>query len=252
MPVTTGTTTGTSSGGGSSSGQGGQNNGLTTGYVGAAGTNNGAWSGDGVNLGLTTGPKIYGNTAYGPAGGSAIAHATMSPASMAGMGMGPTNETYSNFMTPSGQSMYSNIGSQSFTAPNFSTAMSMANAANQMMSSQPPSRAGSAAPPPVVAPPPTPKLRAQQVVQGWLPSWPGTGQWWGNMPRGSYPAARSAVTKSDFAGSAPYSNSSTVSMNNQGNTAGYGPGSSFQSGSGWGPGGNPEGGYGSGGASFGY
>ena len=121
MPVETGTTTGTSasSGGGSSGGQGGQNNGLTTGYVGAPGTNNGAWSGDGVNLGLTTGTTWYGNTAFGPAGGMATGYATRDGQSLAGAGMGPTMGTYSNFNTMNGQPMFGGaLGGQGFNGMN--------------------------------------------------------------------------------------------------------------------------------------
>ena len=121
MPVETGTTTGTSasSGGGSSGGQGGQNNGLTKGYVGAPGTNNGAWSGDGVNLGLTTGTTWYGNTAFGPAGGMATGYATRDGQSLAGAGMAPTMGTYSNFNTMNGQPMFGGaLGGQGFNGMN--------------------------------------------------------------------------------------------------------------------------------------
>lgn len=241
MPVETGTTTGSSAGPGGGTGQGGQNSGLTTGYVGAAGTNRGAWSGDGQYLGLSTGPTIHGNTVFGPSGGSAIAHATMSSGSMAGMGMGPTNETYSNFKTPSGASMYPGLEGRSYTAPNFSGAMGAASADYARLHAP---SAGTPSPiskPVAAAPPPKPTLRPRvQAAIGWLPHWPGTGQWWGNQPRGSYPAAPPRPAAG-----------SMVNMNNQGNSAGYGPGYSGTT-DGWGPGTGREGGYGSGGASFGY
>lgn len=254
-------------GGQGGSGSGGSYNsnsstppGLTTGYVGSAGTNKGAWSGDGQYLGLSTGPKIYGNAAYGPSGGSAIAHATISPASLAAMGMGPTYETYSNFRTPTGQSMFSNIGGQSFTAPNFGSAMQQASIANQRMMAGTQRPGATSAPPPPVAPPPTPRPAVQRI-QGWLPSWPGTGQWWGNMPRGSYPAASQPAVMSSNFGPRAYDGGyiSSVKAGSPANNPSYGhvgDGSlsayGGSSSSGWGPGGNPEGGYGSGGAKFGY
>lgn len=119
MPVTTGTTTGTSAGGSGGMGGGGQNNGLTTGYVGAPGTNNGAWSGDGQNLGLTTTNTWYGNTAFGPAGGFMTGYSSRDPQSLAAAGMGPTMGTYSNFTTPSGQAMFGGaLGGQGFNGMN--------------------------------------------------------------------------------------------------------------------------------------
>lgn len=138
MPVTTGTTTGTSasSGGGSKSGGGqggssGSNPGLTKGYVGPAGTNRGAWSGDGQYLGLTTGPTIYGNTAFGPAGGMATGYATRDMQSLAQAGMGPTPGMYGNFMTPGGSPMFggSPVQGQSFQGMNAQQARAQALAA---------------------------------------------------------------------------------------------------------------------------
>ena len=58
------------------------------------------------NLGITTGSTIHGNTAFGPAGGNAIGHATRDARSLAGAGIGPSTGTYSNFRTPSGAPMF--------------------------------------------------------------------------------------------------------------------------------------------------
>lgn len=56
----------------------------------------------GAGLGIQTGNTIYGNTAFGPAGGKAVGYATRTgPIS----GMGPSLGTFSNFRTPAGAAM---------------------------------------------------------------------------------------------------------------------------------------------------
>jgi hypothetical protein len=57
----------------------------------------------GGGLGIKTGNTIYGNTAFGPAGGRAVGYATMTPGR--NFGMGPSINTYSNFRTPTGGAM---------------------------------------------------------------------------------------------------------------------------------------------------
>lgn len=231
---------------------GGGNKGLTTGYVGAAGTNKGAWSGDGKNLGLTTGTTIYGNTAYGPSGGSAIGHAMAEPTAI------PGKESYSQMMTPSGQPMFPGVHNQSFTAQNMGGAMAQARAASQRPSISPTAApqigrpAMRAAPPPRPVAPPVPRPSFRPVspsitnMYGRNPtSYP---QWTDGYHRpGSYPgpqlggvdALRSSYRGPDPSIGAPAPGGSTMHMNNEGNTAGYGNGGGWgfrSEGSGWGPG----------------
>lgn len=259
MPVTTGTTTGTSasSGGGSKGGGGqggssGSNPGLTTGYVGPAGTNRGAWSGDGQYLGLTTGPTIYGNTAFGPAGGFATGYATRDQASLAAAGMGPTPGTYSNFMTPGGRPMFGNSPMQGASAVGFPNANAAYNYMNQQYQNWLANRPKVAgllaeqgvptprpAAPPVTPPVPWNPAVPEEVVPGYRPPPSGyyPGAYWGG--NGVYSGVNRPPSYSP-------PNVSTTPQNNQG-------GNPLNSGgSGWGPSGNPEGGYGAGGARYSY
>lgn len=96
------------------------------GYTGAAGTNDGNWKGGG-NTGLTTGNTIYGNTAYGPAGGMAQGYATRDMASLNKAGQGPMMGTFSNFMGLGGQPAYGGaLGGMGFNAMNANEAAGMA------------------------------------------------------------------------------------------------------------------------------
>ena len=259
MPVETGTTTGTSasSGGGSSGGQGGQNNGLTKGYVGAPGTNNGAWSGDGVNLGLTTGTTWYGNTAFGPAGGMATGYATRDGQSLAGAGMAPTMGTYSNFNTMNGQPMFGGaLGGQGFNGMNANQAYGAAQTwYNQLRDYMQARRPGDVqtAPLPPMRPVPT-ALPVQQppltksmmpALFGGVPQQPPVG----GMPVG-YDPLRAAVAPD-------YSRNMTRNASNYNNPA-YGGAARGTMGNygattdGWGPGTGRQGGYNAGGASYGF
>lgn len=259
MPVETGTTTGTSasSGGGSSGGQGGQNNGLTKGYVGAPGTNNGAWSGDGVNLGLTTGTTWYGNTAFGPAGGMATGYATRDGQSLEAAGMGPTMGTYSNFNTLNGQPMFGGaLGGQGFNGMNANQAYAAAQTwYNQLRDYMQARRPGDVqtAPLPPMRPVPT-ALPVQQpplaksmmpALFGGVPQQPPVG----GMPVG-YDPLRAAVAPD-------YSRNMTRNASNYNNPA-YGGAARGTMGNygattdGWGPGTGRQGGYNAGGASYGF
>ena len=114
------------------------NGGVGGGYGGgAAGGRGGMGGGAGYNggygshTGLTTGNKMYGNSAYGPSGGMAQAYGTRDYASLNRAGMGPTVGSYGNFQTPQGQPMYgsSPVQGQSFYGMNMGQALSQANRA---------------------------------------------------------------------------------------------------------------------------
>lgn len=116
----------------------------------------------GGGLGLTTGKTIHGNTAFGPAGGNAVGHAM----SKGGTGMGPSNKSFSNFKTPTGQASFPNMGDRAVTARNAQQARGMMSA---LSSAQGPKRPGpkSANVVPTSAPPkarPKPKLGSMPKI----------------------------------------------------------------------------------------
>lgn len=178
--------------GGIGGGMGGGSRGGGAGYNGGAGS----------RTGLTTGNTIYGNTAFGRPGGNAVAYGMRDAASLNRAGMGPTVGSYGNFRTPSGAAMYGNspVQGQSFYGMNMGQALSQANRAQARQRPEgllggTPTAAGAPAYSAVeqemalpayedpmamyttLTPPKT------QPVMGWLPSWPGTGQWWGDQAR---------------------------------------------------------------------
>ena len=77
----------------------------------------------GAGLGIQTGSTIYGNTAFGPAGGRAVGYATRTgPIS----GTGPSMGVFSNFRTPTGAAMFSGaLQSRPVTARNPQQALGM-------------------------------------------------------------------------------------------------------------------------------
>ena len=82
--------------------------------------------GKGGSLGVTTGKTIYGNTAFGPAGGNATGYATRTGNIS---GTGPSMTTFSNFRTPSGGAMFSGrAGNTPVTARNAQQAAGMLSA----------------------------------------------------------------------------------------------------------------------------
>lgn len=81
-----------------------------------------------AGTGLTTGKTVYGNTAYGPAGGNATGYATMSRPG-ANYGMGPSTATYSNYRNLDGSQRFA--GNPSVTANNAGAG------ANQIAARQP-------------------------------------------------------------------------------------------------------------------
>ena len=104
------------SGGG---GKGGVSSGKTTSKSNSSGANMGG-------LGVTTGKTIYGNTAFGPAGGMATGYATRTGNIS---GIGPSMTTFSNFRTPSGSAMFSGqAGNTPVTARNAQQAAGMLSA----------------------------------------------------------------------------------------------------------------------------
>ena len=90
------------------------------GFSGGVGGNRSSNSG---NTGLKTGSTIYGNTAFGPAGGRAVGYATRSgPIN----GMGPSVGTFSNFRTPAGAPMVGGaLQNRAVTARNPQQALGM-------------------------------------------------------------------------------------------------------------------------------
>lgn len=81
-----------------------------------------------AGTGLTTGKTVYGNTAYGPAGGRATGYATMSRPG-ANYGVGPSTATYSNYRNLDGSQRFA--GNPSVTARNAGVG------ANQIAARQP-------------------------------------------------------------------------------------------------------------------
>lgn len=132
MPVTTGTTTGTSAGGGSIGGGGG--GGVGRPYTSMTAAEN--LSMNGVNravqggLGLTTGKTIYGNTAFGPAGGMAQGYATMGAhgAANPNYGMQPTIQNYGNFRNLNGSPMFGGSPIQGQSFPGYGAQQSLSQA----------------------------------------------------------------------------------------------------------------------------
>lgn len=90
------------------------------GFSGGVGGNRSSNSG---NTGLKTGSTIYGNTAFGPAGGAATGYATRTgPMS----GMGPSVGAFSNFRTPTGAPMVGGaLQNRAVTARNPQQALGM-------------------------------------------------------------------------------------------------------------------------------
>jgi len=268
-----GSTAGTSSsykGGAGGLGNGGVGGGMGGGASGGgAGINGGA----GSATGLRTNANMTGNTAFGNPGGSALGYAMMDPSSMARMGMGPTNETYSGFTNPDGSAMYPGMGG-SFTAPNAASANAAAAAQYARRSAAPSSMAAPSAQPaslPIPVRPPTPV-----PIPSWRPIPASYKYMFGRNPT-SYPAWSSGYHQpGNFPGALPdaqaalharYSGPSNLSVgsskiqdraptdnsfggNGFDHTTGHvsGPGAN----DGWGASGTRSGGYGSGSASFGY
>lgn len=103
----------------SGGGGGGVSSGKSTGKSNSSGANMGG-------LGVTTGKTIYGNTAFGPAGGMATGYATRTGNIS---GIGPSMTTFSNFRTPSGGAMFSGrAGNTPVTARNAQQAAGMLSA----------------------------------------------------------------------------------------------------------------------------
>lgn len=129
-------------------GNGGIGGGMHSGSMGGGAGRNG---GTGSDTGLSTGNKWHGNTAWGRPGGSVQGYGTRRP-----------NGQMVDPRRPDG------------SRPVISSAISQA---------APPVRPAGAPPPAVAQPPVGMPPPRQPSVQGWLPSWPGTGQWWGDQPR---------------------------------------------------------------------
>ena len=137
-------------------GNGGTGGGMHSGSMGGgAGRNGGA----GSRTGLTTNSTWHGNTAWGRPGGS-----------VQGYGMRDRHGNIGNRRNPDGSPIIKSAISEAAPAP-----MSPVGA---------PPPVGM---PPEVTPPITGPWPGQAVPPkperslGWLPGWPGTGQWWGNQ-----------------------------------------------------------------------
>lgn len=178
-------------------GKGGSNGGLANGGVGGGRGGGGGGGGAGRNggygsqTGLQTGNQWHGNSAYGPAGGRAVAYGMRDARSLNAAGMGPTRGSYGNFKDMNGNALFSGpVQGQSFYGMNMGQALSQAQRAQQawndtqiqhgpldrptvpgILSPAPPAIVPAVAPPPPA--PPVPPLRQ-------YPYWSGTGMWWGN------------------------------------------------------------------------
>lgn len=199
---------GSSSYKGGSGRAGGLGNGGIGGGMGGGGNWGGGGGGSGRNggmgnrTGLSTGKTAYGNTAFGRPGGMAAGYAMRDMGSLNRAGMGPAMGSYGGFRGLDGSAMFagSPVQGQSFNGMNAGQAFGQAQGAyNAWRAAQAPTtQIGDASslpsgPRPASAPPPAPNpldpmamyapnpnLPKPRSIQGWLPGWPGTGQWWGN------------------------------------------------------------------------
>lgn len=90
-------------------------------------------------LGLTTGSTIYGNTAFGPAGGMATGYATRGGPVMHSRsltGLPGSYGSWSNFNNPNGSPMFGNVGNMKVGAKNTGQALGYMNALNQLMAAR--------------------------------------------------------------------------------------------------------------------
>lgn len=101
---------------GGSGSAGGLGNAGLGGGSGAGGQGGGYGGGMTRNTGMSTGNKMYGNTAFGAPGGRATGYATRDAKSLGRAGMGPTMGQYGGFKTMSGKPMFggSPVQGQSF------------------------------------------------------------------------------------------------------------------------------------------
>lgn len=100
---------------------GGGGGGVSTGKT--TGGGNGGLGGLAKGLGITTGKTIFGNTAFGPAGGMAQGYATAQLGG--GAGMKPTINTYSNFRNLDGSATLPAAGNATAMGRNPQQALSM-------------------------------------------------------------------------------------------------------------------------------
>ncbi len=102
---------------GGSGSAGGLGNAGLGGGSGAGGQGGGSGGGMTRNTGMSTGNKMYGNTAFGNPGRMATGYATRDARSLGQAGMRPTSGTYGNFKTMLGNPMFrgSPVQGQSFT-----------------------------------------------------------------------------------------------------------------------------------------
>lgn len=115
--------------GGSGSAGGLGNGGLGGGMGGGFGGGGAArMGGAGNQTGLGTGTTTFGNSAFGRAGGNAVAYGMRDAASLNRAGMGPTAGSFGNFRAPSGAAMFggSPVQGQSFSGQNMGQALSQA------------------------------------------------------------------------------------------------------------------------------
>jgi len=122
--------------------------------------------GKGGSLGVTTGKTIYGNTAFGPAGGNATGYATRTGNIS---GMGPSMTTFSNFRTPSGAAMFSGrAGNTPVTARNAQQAAGMLSAMQRAQGA--PRRGGMLSGEQVEVGPITTPVRGLPLTQAMIPA----------------------------------------------------------------------------------
>lgn len=198
-------------GGAGGLGNGGVGGGMGGGFQGGGAARNG---GIGSSTGLTTGNTWHGNSAFGRAGGMAQAYGMRDARSLAGAGMGPTMGTYGQFKTLQGNPMFagSPIQNMMYRGPNMGQALGQAQLAQAAWQNvQSPATGG-------LLGPSTPNVQPASAPStpnpiGYLPGWPGTGQWWGEAGLNPWnnDARTWPGTKVDPLGKpAPGSNSMTI------------------------------------------
>lgn len=183
--------------------------------------------GEGARYGLTTGTATYGS-GFGRPGGNVVGYATRQP-----------DGSWGNFRTPTGSQVFA--GNPSTHSGNSAMrglgALQAAFNRPQAVSAQPVSGDTPVAslPPAVMPQQPVGAMPVKRVM-GWLPSWPGTGQWWANEPRWNNAAPAPKLSsipngmRTDRFVGPNFSNSSRAWPT----STGAGPG--FRSGDQWGPG----------------
>jgi len=222
--------------GGGGLGNGGIGGGMGVGgWGGGAGYNGGAQS----RTGLTTGTEWKGNTAFGRPGSMATGYATRDARSLANAGMGPTLGSYGQFRDMQGNPMFAGLdnpmrAASGFNAQQAARKLAALQAAQQggllgNPTTQAPLPSYNPVPAAVAGVNPVPEnVPPQAPVAGYLPGWPGTGQWWGKQPwdnnQANWPNANVAPTPPNYGVDLHYGSGDWKMPSAPSNAPAYAPG----------------------------